>query len=98
MFEKEIIGRLRKDFQVGSEDKNDCLFVGQRIQWKQDDKHGWHINVHQNVAIDELQEISFDKCLKEDTPRSDQLVAIANAVPHWLSILQVCIQGIITDH
>ena len=41
VFKKEIMGRLRKDFQVGSEDKNDCLFVGQRIQWKQDDKHGW---------------------------------------------------------
>ena len=25
-------------FQVGSEDTNDCLFVGHRIQWKQDDK------------------------------------------------------------
>ena len=60
VFEKEIMGRLRKDFQVGSEDKNDCLFVGQRIQWKHDDKHGWYINVHQNVAIDELQEITFD--------------------------------------
>ena len=59
VFEKEIMGRLRKDFQVGSEDKNDCLFVGQRIQWKQDDKRGWYINVHQNVAIDELQEITF---------------------------------------
>ena len=55
VFEKEVMGRLRKDFQVGSEDKNDCLFVGQRIQWKQDDKRGWYINVHQNVAIDELQ-------------------------------------------
>ena len=40
VFEKEIMGRLRKDFQVGSEDKNACLFIGQRIQWKQDDKHG----------------------------------------------------------
>ena len=34
------MGRLRKDFQVGSEDKNDCLFVGQRIQWKHDDTVG----------------------------------------------------------
>ena len=46
VFAKEIMGRLRTDFQVGSEDKNDCLFVGQRIQWKQDDKHGLYINVH----------------------------------------------------
>ena len=73
VFEKEIMGRLRKDFQVGSEDKNDCLFVGQRIQWKHDDKHGWYINVHQNVAIDEFQEITFDKNLKDDTPTSELL-------------------------
>ena len=43
VFEKEIVGRLRKDFQVGSGD-NDCLCVGQRIQWKHDDKHGWYIS------------------------------------------------------
>ena len=73
VFEKEIMGRLCKDFQVGSEDKNDCLFVGQRIQWKHDDKHGWYINVHQNVAIDELQEITFDKHLKDDTPLTPQM-------------------------
>ena len=41
-FEKEIMGRPCKDLQVGSEDKNDCLFVGQRVQWKHDDKHSWH--------------------------------------------------------
>ena len=34
VFEKEIMGRLRKDFQVGSEDKKDGFFVGQRIPWK----------------------------------------------------------------
>ena len=72
--------------------------VGQRIQWKHEDKHGWYINVHQNVALDELQEITFDKCLKDDTPltpqmpqkcsRSDQLVTIADTIPHWLPILQ----------
>ena len=67
VFEKEIMGRLRKKIQAGSEDKNDCLFVGQRGQWKHDDKHGWYINVHQNVAIDELQETTFDKNL---TPHS----------------------------
>ena len=73
VFEKEVVGRLRKHFQVGSEDKNDCLFVGQRIQWKHDDKHGWRINVHQNVAIDELQGITFDKNLKDDTPLRKQM-------------------------
>ena len=72
VFEKEVMGQLRNDFQVGSEDKKDCLFVGQRIHWKHDDKHGWYINVHQNVAIDELQEITFDKNLKDDTPLTPQ--------------------------
>ena len=95
VFEKEIMGRLRKDFQAGSEGKN----------WKHDDKHGCYINVHQNVAIDELQEITFDKYLKDDTPHTPQMhtacrsvLGQLNTVPHWLSILQVCIQGIITNH
>ena len=73
VFEKEIMRRLRKDFQVGSEDKNDCLFAGPRIQWKHDDKHGWYINVHQDVAMDEVQEITFDKHLKDDTPLTPQM-------------------------
>ena len=73
------------------------VFVGQRIQWKQDDKHGWYINVHQNVAIDELQEIAFDKHLKDDTPLTPQMHT-AYRIPHWLSILKVCIQGIIANH
>ena len=73
VFEKESMGRLRKDFQVGSEDKNDCLFVGQRLQRKHDDKRGWCINAHQNVAIDELQEITFDKYLKDDAPLTPQM-------------------------
>ena len=78
---------LRKDFQVGSEDKNDCFFVGQRIQWKHDDKHGWYTNVHQNVAIDELQEITFDKYLKDDTPLTPQMHTAYRSVlgqTNWL--------------
>ena len=88
VFEKEIMGRLRKDFQVGSEDKNDCLFVGQRIQWKQDDKHGWYINVHQNVAIGELQEITFDKHLKDDTPLTPQMHTAYRSVLGQINWLQ----------
>ena len=88
VFEKEIMGRLRKDFQVGSEDKNDCLFVGQRIQWKQDDKHGWYVNVHQNVAIDELQEITFDKHLKDDTPLTPQMHTAYRSVLGQINWLQ----------
>ena len=48
--------------------KDDCLFVGQEIEWKTEDKRGDYINVHQTLAIDELQEIHFEKHLKDDIP------------------------------
>ena len=32
-FDKRVLERLRKDFNVGSEDRNDVVFVGQRIRW-----------------------------------------------------------------
>ena len=85
VFEKEIMGRLLKDFQVGSDD---CLFVGQRIQWKHDDKHSWYINVHQNVAIDELQEITFDKYLKDDAPLTPQMHTAYRGVLGQMNWLQ----------
>ena len=31
--EKRVLARLRKDFQVGSEDWSDVTFTGQRIRW-----------------------------------------------------------------
>ena len=34
--EQRVFVRLRKDFQVGSEDWNDVLFTGQRIRWMKD--------------------------------------------------------------
>ena len=73
IFEREIMAKIRKAFQVGSEDKNDCVFVGQRTQWKTDEKQGPYINVHQNVAIDELQEITFEKHLKDEVPRNPSM-------------------------
>eukprot|EP00435_Cladocopium_sp_Y103_P052048 s3265_g16.t1 len=38
VFEDKVLTSLRKDFKVGSEDKNDVMFVGQRIKWKTHDK------------------------------------------------------------
>ena len=29
----KVINQLRKDFEVGSEDLNDVMFVGQRVKW-----------------------------------------------------------------
>ena len=37
-FHRRVVEGLRHDFQVGSEDKNDILFVGQRIRWILDGK------------------------------------------------------------
>ena len=34
--EQRVLARLRKDFQVGSEDSNDVTFTGQRIRWTAD--------------------------------------------------------------
>ena len=38
--EQRVLTRLRKDFQVGSEDWNDVTFTGQRIRWIQDSQNG----------------------------------------------------------
>ena len=62
--------------------------MGQHIQWKHGDKHGWRINVHQNVAVDELQEIAFDKSLKYDTPLTPQMHAAYRSVLGQINWLQ----------
>ena len=58
-FRERVIDRLRKDFQVGSGDKNDIMFVGQRIRWIFDGKPGPYIRVDQDLCIDELCEIPY---------------------------------------
>ena len=67
-FEKRVLARLRQDYVVGSEDKNDIKFVGQRIRQVTDNKgsaSAAHIKVSQQLAVDDLFEISFDKSLKD---------------------------------
>ena len=60
-FEQLVISRLRKDYQVGSEDRNDLVFTGQHVKWTKD-----CIVVDQDRAIEELSEISLAKGLKDD--------------------------------
>ena len=43
-FEKRVLSKIRKDFNVGSEDKNDIMFVGQRIKWKNHEKYGNYVS------------------------------------------------------
>ena len=57
---------LEKDFQVGPEDWNDVALTGPRIRWTQDSQNGPYIEVSQNKAIDELEEIPVERKTKED--------------------------------
>ena len=50
--EQRVLARLKKDFQVGSEDWNDVLLTGQRIRWKEDPHLGPSIEVSQERAIE----------------------------------------------
>ena len=63
--EQRVLGRLRKDFQVVSEGWNDVLFTGQRIRWMKDPQSGPSIEVSQERAIEELEEIPVEKSTKE---------------------------------
>jgi len=66
-FENTVIAHLKSKFQIGSEDRNDVTFVGQRIQWKgKPGSPGSYIKVDQKVAIDELREVNFDKYLTDN--------------------------------
>ena len=64
--EQRVLARLRTDFQVGSEDWNDVSFTGQRIRWTKDSQSGSCIEVSQQKAIDELEEIPVERHTKED--------------------------------
>ena len=62
-FENKILASIRKDFNIGSEDKNDIVFIGQRIKWKTHDKYGPYISADQKFAADAVEEIKFEKSL-----------------------------------
>ena len=73
-FHKTVISNLRKDFQVGHEDLNDVMFVGQRVRWvDKDNPSKAHIKVDQTKKIEELSEIAFDKSLKDNIVCSKDL-------------------------
>ena len=63
---QRVLTRLRKDFQVVSEDWNDVVFAGQRIRWTQDSQNGSYIEVSQDKAINELEEIPVERNTKEN--------------------------------
>ena len=72
--EQRVLARLRKEFQGGSEDWNDVTFTGQRIRWMKEPQSGSCIEVSQQKAIDELEDIPKERNTKEDlhcTPRTE---------------------------
>ena len=58
--EQRVLTRLRKDFQVGSEDWNYVLFTRQRSHGKKDPQLGPSIEVSRQKAIEELEEILLE--------------------------------------
>ena len=88
VFESKVLTSLRKNFAVGSEDKNDIMFVGQRIKWKTHEKYGSYISVDQKLAVDVVEEVKIDKTLKDNVQRNPQLHAAYRSVLGQLNWLQ----------
>jgi hypothetical protein len=65
-FMKWIRGEFVKQFQIGSEDTNDVMFVGQRVKWIMKDGKKEFIKVDQEIKIEELGEIEFNSSLRDD--------------------------------
>ena len=88
VFEAKVLSSLRKNFAVGSEDKNDIIFVGQRIKWKTHDKYGSYISVDQKLAVDAVEEVKIDKTLKDNVQCNPQLYTAYRSVLGQLKWLQ----------
>ena len=88
VFESKVLSSLRKNFAVGSEDKNDIMFVGQRIKWKTHDKYGSYISVDQKLAVDAVEEVKIDKSLKDNVQCNPQLHTAYRSVLGQLNWLQ----------
>ena len=88
VFESKVLSTLRKNLAVGSEDKNDIMFVGQRIKWKTHDKYGPYISVGQKLAVDAVEEVKIDKSLKDNIQCNPQLHTAYRSVLGQLNWLQ----------
>ena len=88
VFADKVLASIRKDFNVGSEDKNDTMFVGQRIKWKTHDKQGPYISCDQKLAVDAVEEIKFEKHLKDNVACNPQMHTAYRSVLGQLNWLQ----------
>lgn len=87
-FEEQVMARVRQDFAVGSEGKNDIMFVGQRTKWKCHEKYGHYISVDQKLAADAVEEVKIDRNLKDSIACSPQMHTAYRSVLGQLNWLQ----------
>ena len=65
-FLKWFLEKIKKHFTVGHEDVNDLMFTGQRVRWVFDEhKKKKYISIDQKLSVQELEEISIPKHLKD---------------------------------
>ena len=61
-----VLEKIKKHFTVGHEDVNDLMFTGQRVRWVFDEhKKKKYISIDQKLSVQELEEISIPKHLKD---------------------------------
>ena len=65
-FLKWFLEKIKRHFTVGHEDVNDLMFTGQRVRWVLDEhKKKKYISIDQKLSLQELEEISIPKHLKD---------------------------------
>ena len=77
-----------RTLRFGSEDKNDIMFVGQRIKWKTQEKYGHYISVDQKLSVDAVEEVKIDNSLKDNAQCNPQLHTAYRSVLGQLNWLQ----------
>jgi hypothetical protein len=88
-FGERVLAKLRKDYAIGSEDKNDIIFVGQHIRWiNGESASAAHILVDQQLAVDDLHEIVFEKSLKDNVACTPSLHTEYRSVLGMINWLQ----------
>ena len=65
-FLKWFLKKIKKHFIVGHEDVNDLMVTCQRVRWVFDEhKKKKYISIDQKLSVQELEEISIPKHLKD---------------------------------
>ena len=71
-FTRLVIDKLRTTFQVSEESKDKMMLVGQLIGWIDKTKPGGYIKVSQDIRIEELEAMVFDRTQKDQEKAADK--------------------------